>query len=263
MSNYRIPAYMPIDSILIEDIRMKRLLKDMPNCSGIGIVFGLFFHLLKNEKQQCRYDDIDIIADELRTSIPMVVTVIENYGFFSIFEDDLGKKFFSPALDKALMPYFEKCEKNSVSAKIGAEKRKIKLENQKEELRQLSLDDSSQRPLSECSAKRIEENRKEKKKTKNKIIEKNLSTREEKEERENFSNFKTSLQGKEVRFTLPYPFGNFAQNTVIRLRKTGYLYNESIAKDLTAQQAHETWEYMFANQIKIIQRIKEEEKKCN
>lgn len=103
MSNYRIPAYMPIDSILIEDIRMKRLLKDMPNCSGIGIVFGLFFHLLKNEKQQCRYDDIDIIADELRTSVPMVVTVIENYGFFSIFEDDLGKKFFSPALDKALV----------------------------------------------------------------------------------------------------------------------------------------------------------------
>jgi hypothetical protein len=251
---------MPIDSILIEDIRMKRLLKDMPNCSGIGIVFGLFFHLLKNEKQQCRYDDIDIIADELGTSVPMVVTVIENYGFFSIFEDDLGKKFFSPALDKALVPYFEKCEKNSISAKIGAEKRKIKLENQKEELRLLSLNDSSQRPLNDCSANRIEEKRIEKKKTKNKIIEKNLSPRDE---RENFSNFKNQIQGKEVRFTLPYPFANFAQNTVIRLRKTGYLHNESISKDLTAQQAHGIWEYMFENQEKIIQRIQEEEKNAN
>lgn len=184
--SYKIPAYMPIDSILIEDIRMKRLIRDMPNCSGIGIVFGLFFHLLKNEKQQCRYDDIDIIADELRTSVPMVITVIEKYGFFSVFEDDLGKKFFSPALDKALVPYFEKCEKNSVSAKIGAEKRKMKLENQKEELRQLSLIDSSQRPLSECSANRIEKNIKEENKTKNKKIKENLSPREEKEEREKY-----------------------------------------------------------------------------
>jgi hypothetical protein len=257
--SYRIPAYMPIDSILIEDIRMKRLLKDMPNCSGIGIVFGLFFHLLKNEKQQCRYDDIDIIADELRTSVPMVVTVIENYGFFSIFEDDLGKKFFSPALDKALVPYFEKCEKNSVSAKIGAEKRKMKLENQKEELRQLSLIDSSQRPLSECSANRIEKNIKEENKNKNKKIKENLSLREEKEERENFSNFKNQIQGKEVRFTLPYPFANFAQNTVIRLRKTGYLYNETICKDLSSQQAHTVWEYMFENQEKIRKRIWEQE----
>ena len=257
--SYKIPAYMPIDSILIEDIRMKRLIRDMPNCSGSGIVFGLFFHLLKNEKQQCRYDDIDIIADELRTSVPMVITVIEKYGFFSVFEDDMGKKFFSPALDKALIPYFEKCEKNSISAKIGAEKRKMKLENQKEELRQLSLIDSSQRPLSECSANRIEENRIEEKKTKNKIIEKNLSPRDEKEERENFSNFKNQIQGKEVRLTLPYPFENFSQNTVIRLRKTGYLYNESIAKDLTPQQAHTVWEYMFENQEKIRKRIWEQE----
>lgn len=257
--SYKIPAYMPIDSILIEDIRMKRLIRDMPNCSGIGIVFGLFFHLLKNEKQQCRYDDIDIIADELRTSVPMVITVIENYGFFSVFEDAAGKKFFSPALDKALIPYFEKCEKNSISAKIGAEKRKMKLENQKEELRQLSLIDSSQRPLSECSANRIEKNIKEENKTKNKKIKENLSPREEKEERENFSNFKNQIQGKEVRFTLPYPFENFSQNTVIRLRNTGYLYNESIAKDLTPQQAHTVWEYMFENREKIRKRISEQE----
>ena len=68
------------------------------------------------------------------------------------------------------------------------------------------------------------------------------------------------LEGKEVRFTLPYPFVNFAQNTVIRLRKTGYLHNESIAKDLTPKQAHSVWEYMFEKKEQIKKRIEENEK---
>lgn len=67
--------------------------------------------------------------------------------------------------------------------------------------------------------------------------------------------------GKEVRFTLPYPFANFAQDTVIRLRKTGYLHNESITKDLSPEQAHSVWEYMFDKKEQIKKRISEEEEK--
>ena len=86
--------------------------------------------------------------------------------------------------------------------------------------------------------------------------EKNLSNKlDEENERESFQNFKKELEGKEVRFTLPYPFANFAQNTVIRLRKTGYLHNESIAKDLTPEQAHSVWEYMFKKREQIMDRI--------
>lgn len=184
--NYRIPSYIPIESILFEDIKMKRLIKDIPNCSGIGIVFGLFYHLMKDEKQRYRYDDIDILADELKTSIPMIVSVIENYGFFSVFKDEQGKKFFSPILDKMLEPYFEKCENNRINAKIGAEKRKIEREKQKDKLKQLSLLDSSQRLLVKCSANKIEDKEKYQKlneylldkqisKDRKRIIEENLA----------------------------------------------------------------------------------------
>lgn len=242
--NHKIPPFVPIYSNLIDDKRIKRLNKDMPNCSGLGIMIGLYFNLLKDSQLRCSYDDIDIIADELRTSVPLIITVIESYSLFEIIQDN-GKKFFSPILNQALQPYFEKCETNKINAQIGVQKKKLKKEKQLEELKQLSLFNSSQRPLSdgEPNKNRIEENK----------IEKNLS---KKEDQENFQNFKKELEGKEVRFTLPYPFVNFAQNTVIRLRKTGYLHNESIAKDLTAQQAHSVWEYMYDNRERINERIK-------
>ena len=242
--NHKIPPFVPIYSNLIDDKRIKRLNKDMPNCSGLGIMIGLYFNLLKDSQLRCSYDDIDIIADELRTSVPLIITVIESYSLFEIIQDN-GKKFFSPILNQALQPYFDKCETNKINAQIGVQKKKLKKEKQLEELKQLSLFNSSQRPLSdgEPNKNRIEENK----------IEKNLS---KKEDQENFQNFKKELEGKEVRFTLPYPFVNFAQNTVIRLRKTGYLHNESIAKDLTAQQAHSVWEYMYDNRERINERIK-------
>lgn len=243
--NHKIPPFVPIYSNLIDDKRIKRLNKDMPNCSGLGIMIGLYFNLLKDSQLRCSYDDIDIIADELRTSVPLIITVIESYSLFEIIQDN-GKKFFSPILNQALQPYFEKCETNKINAQIGVQKKKLKKEKQLEELKQLSLFNSSQRPLSdgEPNKNRREENR----------IEKNLS---KKEDPETFQNFKKELlQGKEVRLTLPYPFANFAQNTVIRLRKTGYLHNESIAKDLTPEQAHSVWEYMYDNREKIKERIK-------
>lgn len=242
--NHKIPPFVPIYSNLIDDKRIKRLNKDMPNCSGLGIMIGLYFNLLKDSRLRCSYDDIDIIADELRTSVPLIITVIESYNLFEIIQDN-GKKFFSPILNQALQPYFEKCETNKINAQIGVQKKKLKKEKQLEELKQLSLFNSSQRPLSdgEPNNNRIEEN----------IKEKNLS---KKEEQESFQNFKKELAGKEVRFTLPYPFANFVQNTVIRLKKTGYLHNESIAKDLTPEQAHSVWEYMYDNREKINERIK-------
>lgn len=241
--NHKIPPFVPIYSNLIDDKRIKRLNKDMPNCSGLGIMIGLYFNLLKDSQLRCSYDDIDIIADELRTSVPLIITVIESYSLFEIIQDD-GKKFFSPILNQALQPYFEKCETNKINAQIGVQKKKLKKEKQLEELKQLSLFNSSQRPLSdgEPNKNTKEEN----------IKEKNLS---KKDGQESFQNFKKKLTGKEVRFTLPYPFASFAQNTVIRLRKTGYLHNESIEKDLTPEQAHSVWEYMFKKREQIIERI--------
>ena len=235
---------------------IKRLIKDF-NVQGYGVAVYLLETLAETEGHQYPINDIDLLADEMKVSVPVINTVINAYGLFEIIELEDGSQFISSQLNQWLQPYYKQVEQRQIAGKISAEKKKIK---QNQQLLELSLIDSIQRPLDDRST--IKEINKEIKKTSNEIKKENLSPRDEKEERENFSNFKTSLQGKEVRFTLPYPFGNFAQNTVIRLRKTGYLHNESIAKDLTAQQAHTVWEYMFENQEKIIKRILEEEKKC-
>ncbi len=221
---------------------VKRLIKDF-NAQGYGIAVYLLETLAETEGHQYPINDIDLLADEMKVSVPIINTVINAYGLFEIVELEDGSQFISAQLNKWLEPYYTKVEKLSTAGKISALKKKQK---QEEQLKQLSLFNSSQHMLNTSS-------------TINKLInkrnkEKNLSNEEE---IENFQNFKKELQGKEVRFTLPYPFANFVQNTVIRLRKTGYLHNESIAKDLTPEQAHSVWEYMFEKKEQIRGRINE------
>lgn len=227
---------------------VKRLIKDF-NVQGYGIAVYLLETLAETEGHQYPINDIDLLADEMKVSVPIINTVINAYGLFEIVEREDGTQFISAQLNKWLEPYYTKVEKLSMAGKISALKKKQK---QEEQLKQLSLSNSSQHMLNTSS-------------TINKLInkrnkEKNLSNKlDEENERESFQNFKKELQGKEVRFTLPYPFVNFAQNTVIRLRKTGYLHNESIAKDLTPKQAHSVWEYMFEKKEQIKKRIEEKE----
>jgi hypothetical protein len=182
----------------------------------------------------------------MKVSVPVINTVINAYGLFEIIEDEDGSLFISTQLNKWLEPYYNKVESLSRAGKISAAKRKKKQEEQLKQLEMnLSEDNSSQHMLNTSA-------------TINKLInkrnkEKNLSNKsDEKKERDNFANFKKELEGKEIRFTLPYPFSNFMQNTVIRLKKTGYLHNELISKDLSAEQAHSVWEYMFAKREELL-----------
>ena len=224
---------------------VKRLIKDF-NVQGYGIAVYLLETLAETEGHQYPINDIDLLADEMKVSVPIINTVINAYGLFEIVEREDGTQFISAQLNKWLEPYYTKVEKLSMAGKISALRKKQK---QEEQLKQLSLSNSSQHMLNTSS-------------TINKLInkrnkEKNLSNKlDEENERESFQNFKNQIQGKELRFTLPYPFANFAQNTVIRLKKTGYLHNESIAKDLTPEQAHIVWEYMFEKKEQINERIK-------
>ena len=227
---------------------VKRLIKDF-NVQGYGIAVYLLETLAETEGHQYPINDIDLLADEMKVSVPIINTVLNAYGLFEIVEREDGTQFISAQLNKWLEPYYTKVEKLSMAGKISALRKKQK---QEEQLKQLSLSNSSQHMLNTSS-------------TINKLInkrnkEKNLSNKlDEENERESFQNFKKELKGKEVRFTLTYPFVNFAQNTVIRLRKTGYLHNESIAKDITPEQAHSVWEYMFEKKEQIKKRIEEKE----
>lgn len=229
---------------------IKRLIKDF-NVQGYGIAVYLLETLAETEGHQYPINDIDLLADEMKVSVPVINTVINAYGLFEIIEDDDGSLFISSHLNKWLEPYYKHVEQRSMAGKLSAAKRKQKQQEQLKQLEiSLSESDSIQRPLNDSS-------------TINKLInkrnkEKNLSNKsDEKKERDNFSNFKQKLQGKEIRFTLPYPFSNFMKNTVIRLKSTGYLHNESISKDLTSEQAYDVWEYMFEKKEQLMQMLGE------
>lgn len=153
---HKIPPFLPISIAFIGDRRLKRLNKDLPNCQGIGIVFSIFLELVKERNLSYPLDDIDILADEINTSVALATTVIHNYNLFDFFEDKSGKKFFSTDLKILLEPYFKKVEINRQNAKLGAKKKELKIKNQLIELeKKLSTGDSSQQPQSDGSANLI------------------------------------------------------------------------------------------------------------
>lgn len=243
-----LPKFLPIETSILNNRNVKRLNKEMPNCQGIGALFGLKLLLINEPSQKCYLDDIDNIAYDLRTSSQILMTVITSYNLFKIEEDEQGKKFFSPMLDKALEPYFLVCETNRKNALIGVQKKKLKQQKQLELLNdQLSDVDSSQRLNSEGKANIIQYNI-------DYSIKNNLSHPNIKES-ESFKQFKVNLIGKKICFTLPYPFENFLEGTVIELKSNGYLFNKNISKDLTSSQAHCVWNFMYENKNKIYEVI--------
>ena len=125
---------------------IKRLIKDF-NVQGYGIAVYLLETLAETEGHQYPISDIDIIADEMKVSIPVINTVIGSYGLFEIVEREDGKQFISSQLNKWLQPYYTKVEKLSRAGKISALKKKQKQEKQLKELSEL---DSSQHMLDIC-----------------------------------------------------------------------------------------------------------------
>lgn len=156
---HKIPPFLPISIAFIADRRLKRLNKDLPNCQGVGIVFSIFLELVKEKNLSYPLDDIDILADEINTSVALTTTVIKKYNLFDFFEDKTGKKFFSTDLKILLEPYYRKVEINRQNAKLGAKKKELKIKNQLLELdKKFSANDSSQQPQSDGSANVIEYN---------------------------------------------------------------------------------------------------------
>jgi len=223
---------------------IKRLIKDF-NVQGYGIAVYLLETLSEAVEHKYPLKDIDLLADEMRVSVPVINTVISTYGLFETIQDEEGKHFISSQLNQWLVPYYKKIEDSSRAGKVSALKKKQK---QEEMIKQLSQKDSSQHMLDTSSTIN---------KLINKLIkEKTLSNKlNKKDGSENFESFRKELEGQEVRFTLPYPFYNFAEKTIIRLKKSGYLYNESINKDLNSDQAFKVWDHMFDKKDQIMKRI--------
>lgn len=137
---------------------IKRLIKDF-NVQGYGIAVYLLETLAETEGHQYPLNDIDLLADEMKISVPVINTVINAYGLFEIIQHEDGNQFISSQLNKWLQPYYKQVEQRQIAGKISAEKKKIK---QKQQLLKLSLFDSTQQPLDDSTT--IKEIKKLKKK---------------------------------------------------------------------------------------------------
>ena len=124
---------------------IKRLIKDF-NVQGYGIAVYLLETLAETEGHQYPISDIDLIADEMKVSMPVINTVIGSYGLFEIVEREDGKQFISYQLNKWLQPYYNQVEQRKIAGQISAKKKKIK---QNQQLLELSQLDSIQRPLND------------------------------------------------------------------------------------------------------------------
>lgn len=126
---------------------VKRLIKDF-NVQGYGIAVYLLETLAETEGHQYPINDIDLLADEMKISVPVINTVINAYELFEIVEREDGTQFISLQLNQWLEPYYKQVEQRSLAGKVSAEKRRIK---QEKELEELSLFNSTQQPLNDRS----------------------------------------------------------------------------------------------------------------
>ena len=123
---------------------VKRLIKDF-YIQGYGIAVYLLEILAETEEHKYPLNDIDLIADELKVSIPTLQEIIKSYGLFEIIQEG-EYKFFSPPLNQWLEPYYKQIEQRKIAAQISVNSRKIK---QQKQLLELSQIDSIQRPLND------------------------------------------------------------------------------------------------------------------
>ena len=126
---------------------IKRLIKDF-NVQGYGVAVYLLETLAESDGHKYPLSDVDLLADEMKVSVPVIKTIITSYGLFELIENEEGIIFISSKLNKWLEPYYAKIEKVSRAGKISALKKKQKQEKQLKELSEL---DSSQHMLNTCT----------------------------------------------------------------------------------------------------------------
>ena len=78
---------------------IKRIIKDF-NVQGYGIAVYLLETLAETEGHQYPINDIDLLADEMKVSVPVINTVINAYGLFQIIVDEDGSQFISSHLNQ-------------------------------------------------------------------------------------------------------------------------------------------------------------------
>lgn len=214
---------------------VKRLIKDF-NVQGYGIALYLLETLAGTEGHKYPLSDIDLLADEMKVSIPVIQTVLKSYGIFEFLKVD-EDMFFSSHLNQWLEPYYKQVEQRKTAGQISAMNKKIKQQKQLKNL--LSQEDSIQRSLNGRSTNNINKEIKEI----NNLSKLSLD----------FKTFKQELLKTcpEFRFLLQGEL-DYTKDHLGFCFKNGYIFNIQTNSFSTKEDSFKIWNYLFNKQDKVL-----------
>lgn len=199
-----------------QDIRVKRLMNDLPGGIGYGVAMLTIETLSEQPGMRYPAEAVDLLAHDIGVSLPILTTVLTKYALFDEIRDENGKSYICPSLNGWQEPYAKKVLINSLRGQKSGIQKQLRLQLQLEELKQtLSETDSSKQTINKT----------------NKEIKKTLSLRETKNLKEHLIN-KYSNTGETWEGVAGY------KSLSIR---NGYLHNNVTGKDLTPIDAVEVW----------------------
>lgn len=199
-----------------QDIRVKRLINDLPGGIGYGVAMFTIEILAGQPGMKYPADAVDLLAHDIGVSLPILTTVLTKYELFNQIKDENGKSYICPSLNGWQEPYTKKVLINSLRGQKSGIQKQLRLQLQLEELKQtLSETDSSKQIINKTS----------------KEIKKTLSLRETKNLKQHLIN-KYNNTGETWQGVAGYDCLSI---------RNGYLHNNVTNKDLTPIDAVEVW----------------------
>jgi hypothetical protein len=229
--------YFPHFSNASRDKKINRLEKEL-GIEGYGIFFKLLEVLREESEFKYPMQDIDLLADQFRTSEQKIRVVICNYGLFDI---DDNNNFFSPKFILYLSPYLEQKQlkkinglKGNLIRHHGYTKEDLALKTPEEiiELNQMVKDGVASESLSGRNKSKQSKQIKQRKVNKEKNMGENIKNLNSKAKPKNIEEVKEYCQEKGSNIN-PETFFNFYE-------AKGWVIGKSPVKDWKA--CLRTWE---------------------
>ncbi|MCG3693452.1 DUF4373 domain-containing protein [Aliarcobacter butzleri] len=158
-------CYFSHDANAKDDFKVMLLIEEL-GLEGYGIFWVLIETLREQQNYKYPLRLLSVLARKYNTTLAKLEVVVKNYHLFVI-EDDCF--FYSSSLNRRMQKMKEAIEQRVIAGKISAAKRKQKQIEQLKQLEiNLSVNDSSERPLNECSTsvQQIKENKNKEKEIK-------------------------------------------------------------------------------------------------
>ena len=162
-------CYFSHDANAKDDFKVMHLIEEL-GLEGYGIFWVLIETLREQQNYKYPLKLLSVLARKYNTTLAKLEVVVRNYHLFVI-EDDCF--FYSSSLNRRMQKMEEAIEQRVIAGKISAAKRKQKQIEQLKQLEiNLSVNDSSERPLNECSTsvQQIKEKKNKEKEIKSSIF---------------------------------------------------------------------------------------------